>query len=62
MLVLEKLIPVWRFGLPAILKGWIDRVWNQGLTYGRSLPRMRGKRMLRRSLISYTREEFAGPG
>lgn len=28
VLVLEKLIPVWRFGLPAILKGWIDRVWN----------------------------------
>lgn len=26
--------PLWWFGLPAILKGWVDRVWAYGLAYG----------------------------
>jgi putative NADPH-quinone reductase len=26
--------PVWWWSLPAILKGWVDRVWNQGWAYG----------------------------
>lgn len=26
--------PLWWFGLPAILKGWIDRVWANELAYG----------------------------
>lgn len=26
--------PLWWFGMPAILKGWIDRVWAFGLAYG----------------------------
>ncbi|MDX3233021.1 NAD(P)H-dependent oxidoreductase [Streptomyces sp. ME19-01-6] len=26
--------PVWLYGLPALLKGWIDRVWNHGFAYG----------------------------
>ena len=26
--------PIWWFGLPAILKGWVDRVLAMGLTYG----------------------------
>ncbi|MFP3462789.1 NAD(P)H oxidoreductase [Arthrobacter globiformis] len=26
--------PIWWFSLPAILKGYIDRVWNHGLFYG----------------------------
>ena len=26
--------PVWWFGLPAILKGWIDRVFSYGFAYG----------------------------
>ncbi|WP_205326699.1 NAD(P)H oxidoreductase [Glycomyces sp. YM15] len=38
--------PVWWFGLPALLKGWIDRVWNYGLTYGRREKPMAGKRIL----------------
>lgn len=28
------LFPLWWFGLPAIMKGWIDRVWAFGLAYG----------------------------
>lgn len=26
--------PLWWFGLPAMLKGWVDRVFAMGLTYG----------------------------
>ncbi|MFD3538338.1 NAD(P)H oxidoreductase [Streptomyces sp. NPDC058662] len=38
--------PVWWFAPPAILKGWIDRVWNYGFAYGRSKPRLAGKGIL----------------
>ncbi|WP_338034482.1 NAD(P)H-dependent oxidoreductase [Lautropia dentalis] len=26
--------PLWWFGMPAIMKGWIERVWAYGLAYG----------------------------
>lgn len=26
--------PVWWWSFPAVLKGWIDRVWNRGWAYG----------------------------
>ncbi|MER7761627.1 NAD(P)H oxidoreductase [Streptomyces sp. NPDC097619] len=38
--------PVWWFGPPAIVKGWIDRVWNYGFAYGASRRRLSGKRIL----------------
>ncbi|CAL9431682.1 Glutathione-regulated potassium-efflux system ancillary protein KefF [Actinosynnema sp. ALI-1.44] len=41
--VLVVVFPVWWFGPPAILKGWIDRVWNHGFAYGPSS--LGGKRM-----------------
>ncbi|MEV3938763.1 NAD(P)H oxidoreductase [Glycomyces sp. NPDC049804] len=44
--VIAAVFPVWWFGLPALLKGWIDRVWNYGLVYGRREKPMAGKRML----------------
>ncbi|TPQ18876.1 NAD(P)H oxidoreductase [Streptomyces sporangiiformans] len=54
--------PLWWFGLPAILKGWIDRVWNHGFAYGSAQPRLRAKRMLWISLVSYTGDQFAELG
>jgi len=36
------IFPVWWWSLPAMLKGWIDRVWNNGWAYGaRKLPHCR---------------------
>ncbi len=36
------IFPVWWWSMPAILKGWIDRVWNHGWAYGgRSYPHRR---------------------
>ncbi len=28
------IFPVWWWSMPAVLKGWIDRVWNFGYAYG----------------------------
>ena len=48
LLILQ--FPLWWFGMPAILKGWIDRVFISGVVYGRSaqfeLGKFRGKRAL----------------
>uniref|UniRef100_A0AAU2JI39 NAD(P)H oxidoreductase n=1 Tax=Streptomyces sp. NBC_00049 TaxID=2903617 RepID=A0AAU2JI39_9ACTN len=44
--------PVWWYSPPAVLKGWIDRVWNYGFAYGRSTPRLGGKRMLWLALLA----------
>lgn len=44
--VIIAVFPVYWMQTPAILKGWIDRVWNYGFAYGRSKPRLAGKRML----------------
>lgn len=35
--------PVWWFALPAMGKGWVDRVWNRGFAYEPST--LEGKRM-----------------
>lgn len=44
--IVIAVFPVYWMHVPAILKGWIDRVWNYGFAYGRSKPRLAGKRML----------------
>jgi NAD(P)H dehydrogenase (quinone) len=39
---LAFVFPVWWWSLPAMLKGWIDRVWNNGWAYGAAkLPHRR---------------------
>lgn len=60
--VIVVVFPVWWFGLPAILKGWIDRVWNHGFAYGRSTPRLRGKRLTWIGLAGYPEEHFTSAG
>jgi NAD(P)H dehydrogenase (quinone) len=44
--VIVPVFPVYWNSPPALLKGWIERVWNYGFAYGRSKPRLAGKRML----------------
>lgn len=34
--------PIWWFGLPAIFKGWIDRVFSYGFAYGHDSRGVRG--------------------
>lgn len=36
--------PVWWWSMPAMLKGWVDRVWNNGWAYGDR--NLKGKRAL----------------
>ena len=60
--LLVVVFPVWWFGLPAILKGWVDRVWNHGFAYGRRQPLLEGKRMRWIGLAGETRETFVEHG
>lgn len=48
--------PVWWFAPPAILKGWIDRVFTAGFGYGPTLPPPYGQGPLagKRALVSVT--------
>ncbi|MFD3660750.1 NAD(P)H oxidoreductase [Streptomyces sp. NPDC058659] len=50
--------PVWWMAPPAVLKGWIDRVWNYGFAYGRSKPRLAAKRMLWLALMGSPADEI----
>ncbi|MDT0611056.1 NAD(P)H oxidoreductase [Streptomyces lancefieldiae] len=54
--------PVWWFAPPAVIKGWIDRVWNYGFAYGRSKPRLAGKRMLWLGLAGGTDADYEKTG
>lgn len=38
--------PLWWFGVPAVLKGWVDRVFAMGRIYGRGKGDFSGKRAL----------------
>ncbi|MCA6091145.1 NAD(P)H-dependent oxidoreductase [Streptomyces sp. SCA3-4] len=48
--------PMWWFSVPAILKGWIDRVFTSGFGYGPEVPPPYGESALagRRALVSVT--------
>jgi NAD(P)H dehydrogenase (quinone) len=46
--------PLWWFGLPAVLKGWVDRVFAAGLTYGGGRFYSNGVFRGRRAMLSLT--------
>ena len=46
--------PLWWFGMPAILKGWVDRVFAMGRTYGNGHIYETGKFKGKRALLSLT--------
>ena len=48
--------PMWWFSLPAILKGWVDRVFTNGFAYGPAVPPPYTEGALggRRALLSVT--------
>jgi len=46
--------PLWWFGLPAILKGWVDRVFAAGMTYDRDRLYSRGVFQGKRAMLSLT--------
>jgi len=52
LLILQ--FPLWWFGLPAIMKGWIDRVLAMGRTYGFGHIYDSGKFRGKRALLSLT--------
>jgi NAD(P)H dehydrogenase (quinone) len=52
LLILQ--FPLWWFGLPAILKGWIDRVFISGVVYGRSDLYERGRLKGKRAMVCTT--------
>ncbi|MEV5491737.1 NAD(P)H oxidoreductase [Streptomyces bobili] len=55
--VVVAVFPVYWQSVPALLKGWIDRVWNYGFAYGRSEPRLAGKRILWLGLAGATSDD-----
>ncbi|MER8222574.1 NAD(P)H oxidoreductase [Streptomyces sp. NPDC094143] len=55
--VVVAVFPVYWQSVPAILKGWIDRVWNYGFAYGRSRPRLASKRILWLGLAGATSDD-----
>jgi NAD(P)H dehydrogenase (quinone) len=52
LLILQ--FPLWWFGLPAMLKGWVDRVLAMGRTYGYGAIYETGKFKGKRALLSLT--------
>ncbi|GHE96833.1 NAD(P)H oxidoreductase [Streptomyces fumanus] len=60
--VVVAVFPVYWQSVPALLKGWIDRVWNYGFAYGRSKPRLAGKRILWLGLAGATADDLVTEG
>jgi len=46
--------PLWWFGLPAVLKGWVDRVFAMGRTYGGGRIYETGVYRGKRAMLSLT--------
>jgi NAD(P)H dehydrogenase (quinone) len=63
--LLLLVFPLWWFGMPAILKGWIDRVFVSGPVYGRSAVFERGRLSGKRAIVAVTTgapSQAFGPG
>ena len=52
--------PVWWWSVPAMLKGWIDRVWNRGWAYDES--RLALRRGLLLGVAAGSARSYAGKG
>lgn len=52
--LLLLMFPLWWFGMPAILKGWIDRVFVSGPVYGRSAVFERGRLAGKHAIVAVT--------
>lgn len=50
--LLLLMFPLWWFGPPAILKGWIDRVFVSGAVYGRTAVFEKGRLQGKRALLA----------
>ncbi|WP_127484124.1 NAD(P)H oxidoreductase [Paenibacillus ehimensis] len=53
---LAYIFPIWWFNLPAMLKGYIDRVWNNGFAYGSN--KLHHKKVLWLGLAAAPKELF----
>ena len=64
--VLVLQFPLWWFGMPAILKGWVDRVFVMGRVYGRGRWYETGSFRGKKAMVSLTtgsgRENFGKGG
>jgi NAD(P)H dehydrogenase (quinone) len=56
---IAMVFPVWWWSFPAMLKGWIDRVWNRGWAYDES--RLRLERGLLIGVASGGPKTYDGP-
>lgn len=53
---LAYIFPIWWYSMPAMLKGYIDRVWNNGFAYGAS--KLHHQQVLWLGLAGASREHF----
>lgn len=53
---LAYIFPIWWYNLPAMLKGYIDRVWNNGFAYGSN--KLHHKKVLWLGLAAAPKEHF----
>lgn len=53
---LAFIFPVWWWHLPAMLKGYIDRVWNNGFAYGKN--QLQHQRVLWMALAGVSKEQM----
>ncbi|MFO0996274.1 MAG: NAD(P)H-dependent oxidoreductase [Alphaproteobacteria bacterium] len=58
--------PIWWFGPPAVVKGWMDRVFVPGFTYGRGkwfeTGGLAGKRAMLSVTVDASREAYSAQG